>query len=163
MSLQAVEFAVKAHAGQKRKGSGEPYVLHPIRVARLVIRDTDYNWVIDAALLHDVLEDTKELIPDGMGAGLVEQLTIPKGMSKIAHMERLIDRGDVDALLIKMADMVDNLTEGLDTLGMSWAKKYIDRATLLLNGAGRRPQLWNTHCFKDLQILVHQISCLKGN
>jgi len=55
--LQALNFAVTSHSGQKRK-SGEDYVVHPILVAAIVAHfggDTD---MIVAALLHDVVEDT---------------------------------------------------------------------------------------------------------
>ncbi|MEE1280373.1 MAG: bifunctional (p)ppGpp synthetase/guanosine-3',5'-bis(diphosphate) 3'-pyrophosphohydrolase [Oscillospiraceae bacterium] len=56
--ISAFSFAQAAHEGQKRK-SGEPYIVHPLAVARLLVEmgmDTD---TIVAALLHDVVEDTE--------------------------------------------------------------------------------------------------------
>ena len=56
---RALRFAATAHAGQTRKGSGEPYVTHPLGVALILCRA---GWkdaeLLAAAALHDVLEDT---------------------------------------------------------------------------------------------------------
>ncbi len=51
-------FAAEAHAGQRRKGDGAPYLLHPEAVAELVAEHGGNEAQIAAALLHDVLEDT---------------------------------------------------------------------------------------------------------
>src|SRR5690606_31975470 len=54
---EAYDFADKAHEGQLRK-SGEPYILHPLAVAEILVNmQMDVTSVI-AALLHDVVEDT---------------------------------------------------------------------------------------------------------
>lgn len=58
MIRKAAEFAAKAHAGAMRKGSGIPYIYHPMEVALIVAQMTDDEEVIAAAYLHDVLEDT---------------------------------------------------------------------------------------------------------
>ena len=53
----AYELAVEAHAAQRRK-SGEPYILHPIAVARICAEEIGLGpTAIVAALLHDVVED----------------------------------------------------------------------------------------------------------
>ena len=54
----AVLFATKAHAGQLRKGSEKPYILHPMEVMAIVTKFTDDEDVIAAAVLHDTVEDT---------------------------------------------------------------------------------------------------------
>ena len=59
-SIRKVEsFAVDAHKGQKRKYSDKAYITHPIEVALRVEVRFNNNAMIAAALLHDVLEDTK--------------------------------------------------------------------------------------------------------
>ncbi|MFN2926319.1 HD domain-containing protein [Lachnospiraceae bacterium YH-ros2228] len=55
---KAIQFAAKAHLGQKRKGNGLPYICHPIEVMMLVARMTPDPEVAAAAALHDTLEDT---------------------------------------------------------------------------------------------------------
>lgn len=53
----AIDFATQAHEGQKRK-SGEPYIIHPLAVARILTKwDMDIDTVI-AGVLHDTVEDT---------------------------------------------------------------------------------------------------------
>ena len=54
---EAIEFAIKAHSGQKRK-SGEDYVVHPILVAAITSYFSEDEDVIAAAILHDIVEDT---------------------------------------------------------------------------------------------------------
>ena len=55
---RAFEFANEAHKNVRRR-SGEPYMLHPIAVAQIVVDDIGLGYKsISAALLHDVVEDT---------------------------------------------------------------------------------------------------------
>lgn len=56
---KAVAFATKAHAGQYRKGTDRPYILHPIETMAIITRLVRYDEdLIAAAVLHDVVEDT---------------------------------------------------------------------------------------------------------
>ena len=55
---RVLQFATQAHAGQKRKYTGDDYIVHPVAVAQIV---RDFGGSVDqqaAALLHDVVEDT---------------------------------------------------------------------------------------------------------
>ena len=62
--LKAFEFANEAHKGVRRR-SGEPYILHPIAVAKIVVDEIGLGCKsICAALLHDVVEDTKFTVED---------------------------------------------------------------------------------------------------
>ena len=56
---KVLDFATKAHEGQKRKYSDEDYITHPIAVATIVEEHGGDIEMILAALLHDVIEDTK--------------------------------------------------------------------------------------------------------
>ena len=55
---RAIQYAVDAHAGSKRKGKDRPYILHPIEVMTIVAGLTEDEDVIAAAVLHDTVEDT---------------------------------------------------------------------------------------------------------
>lgn len=55
---KAIDFAVKAHSGAKRKGNGEPYILHPMEVAVIAGTLTKDPEILAAAVLHDTVEDT---------------------------------------------------------------------------------------------------------
>jgi myo-inositol-1(or 4)-monophosphatase len=53
----AIEFAVNAHSGYTRKGTGSPYIVHPMEVAAIVSTMTLDDDVLAASVLHDVVED----------------------------------------------------------------------------------------------------------
>lgn len=56
---KAIKFATKNHEGQLRKGSGFPYIIHPMEVWQ-ILRNNDCSVNVQVAgLLHDTLEDTK--------------------------------------------------------------------------------------------------------
>ena len=78
---KAFDFANEAHKGVRRR-SGEPYILHPIAVAKIVVSNIGLGYKsIAAALLHDVVEDTEYTVEDISNlfgekiASLVEGLT----------------------------------------------------------------------------------------
>ena len=57
LAPQALKFAVRCHAGRRRESDGEPFIRHPLEVARL-LRDAGCSEsVVSAGLLHDVVED----------------------------------------------------------------------------------------------------------
>ena len=61
---KAFNFANQAHAGVKRR-SGEPYIMHPISVAMIVVDEIGLGVKsVMAALLHDVVEDTDYTVED---------------------------------------------------------------------------------------------------
>lgn len=55
---KAVQYALECHSGQRRKGGGLPYILHPMEAAVIVSTLTDDQEILAAAVLHDVVEDT---------------------------------------------------------------------------------------------------------
>ena len=59
---EAYNIAKEAHGGQKRC-SGEPYIMHPVAVAKILFKLGMDNECIISALLHDVVEDTEYTLP----------------------------------------------------------------------------------------------------
>ena len=118
--LKAFNFANKAHMGVRRK-SGEPYILHPIAVAKIVTSEIGLGAKsATAAILHDVVEDTDYSLQDienmfGIKvANLVDGLTKLSGTfdSKQAVNFRkmlLTLSDDVRVILIKLADRLHNM------------------------------------------------------
>lgn len=118
----AYEMAVEAHREQRRK-SGEPYILHPIEVARICAEEIGLGpTAIVAALLHDVVEDTDvtlEQVEKEFGkkiAQIVDGLTkldaadtteSPQAENFKKILRTLVD--DVRIVLIKMADRLHNM------------------------------------------------------
>jgi len=121
---KAFEFANTAHAGVKRK-SGEPYIIHPLAVAKIVIEEIGLSATsIISALLHDVVEDTDFTLEDISNlfgekvASIVDGLTklsdefTPQQDSKQANNFRkmlMTLSDDVRVILIKLADRLHNM------------------------------------------------------
>lgn len=141
--LLAADIAARAHAGQTRLGRGGPYVLHPIRVARLLAELGANEIVIAAALLHDVVEDTvftfdmiqqefTDRFDSALAAGVVSLVaevtddpTLDKHARKRAQVEKAkAGRYSHDASLIKLADKLDNV-RSLSTFPPPWRPESI--------------------------------------
>lgn len=122
---KAYDYALEMHDGQTRK-SGEPYIMHPLRVARFIATWGFESDVICAALLHDVVEDCHTTIDE------VERLfgdSISKIVDAVTSLKKDLENADeltkeeIDklsdiklqekmtekALFVKAADRLDNL------------------------------------------------------
>ncbi|MDD2595261.1 MAG: RelA/SpoT family protein [Bacteroidales bacterium] len=126
--LKAFDFANEAHKGVRRR-SGEPYILHPISVSKIVVQEIGLGCKsICAALLHDVVEDTDYTVEDirrlfgDKIASLVDGLTKiktaldndSKNETKSIQAENfkrilLTLNDDVRIVLIKLADRLHNM------------------------------------------------------
>ena len=120
----AYEFAKQQHGDQRRK-SGEPYITHPLAVAQIVAEELHLDSEsIEAALLHDVIEDTPATYED------VAKLTSPtvadlvEGVSKLTRIQYATKEDeqmenlrkmliamskDIRVILIKISDRLHNM------------------------------------------------------
>lgn len=120
---KAYLFSKSAHSNQKRH-SGDPYFLHPLEVARILIDLKLDQQTIIAALLHDVAEDTDvkiDIIEKEFGeeiAKLVDGVTKLGKIESISISERVAEdfrkltiamSEDIRVLLIKLADRLHNM------------------------------------------------------
>lgn len=120
----AFDIAVDAHRNQRRK-TGEAYIFHPLAVARIVANEIGLDSIsIAAALLHDVVEDTKytiEEIKNQLGPSVAK---IVDGLTKISHLKKDTDislqaenfrkmlltlNDDIRVIIIKIADRLHNM------------------------------------------------------
>jgi len=121
----ALDFAEQAHANQLRK-SGDPYILHPCSVARILAEEMDIRdpEILAAALLHDTVEDVKDITIEVIGERFGKNVeAIVDGCTKIAHflgdkqafykiVHRKIFSGAaarLEVMLVKLADRLHNL------------------------------------------------------
>ncbi|MFT5761886.1 MAG: guanosine-3',5'-bis(diphosphate) 3'-pyrophosphohydrolase [Polaribacter sp.] len=120
----AFELSVEAHSDQRRK-SGEPYIFHPIAVAKIVAYEIGLGAAsIAAALLHDVVEDTYYTIEDMERLFGQNIARIVSGLTKISRLNKGQDASmqaenfrkmlltlndDVRVILIKIADRLHNM------------------------------------------------------
>lgn len=113
---KATVFAARAHDGARRKGSGMPYILHPMEAACIVAAMTRRSELIAAALLHDVLEDTAvtyEELRAEFGekiADIVQMETEDKSKSWQERKGRTIEQLPLRDNSVKMVTLGDKLS-----------------------------------------------------
>lgn len=154
---KAFDIAVDAHKDQRRK-TGEPYIYHPIAVAKIVANEIGLGaHSIAAALLHDVVEDTDYTFAD------IEQMfgeTIAKivnGLTKISRLQKDQDASiqaenfrkmlltlndDVRVILIKIADRYHNM-QTLDSMRPDKQVKIASETLFIYAPLAHRLGLYN--------------------
>lgn len=135
---QARRFATEAHAGagQRRKYTDEPYIVHPAAVVELVRSVNHDDTMLAAAWLHDTVEDTSATQGDieaqfgARVASLVEMLTDStptaaknRAARKLAHFRHTASASP-EAQTIKLADIIDN-TRAIVRFDPDFARVYL--------------------------------------
>jgi len=141
----AEDYATEKHKGQKRMG-GEPYIIHPKRVAGLIRRYKKGHKQVDAfikaALLHDTIEDTDTTEEDlrkmfgGLVTSLVIELTSDKEKAKEVGKEEYLSGKMINmtgwALTIKLADRLDNISD-LESAKPRFVERYKKETAFILD------------------------------
>lgn len=140
---RALIFAARAHGSQKRKWSGEPFIIHPISVANILAEAGLNEDVVIAGVLHDTVEDTDatfEQIEAEFGlrvVGLVREVTaISKFFDGSRAKRKRMDQHHFatacdDAQSIKCADMISNIPSIVE-YDPAFAKIYLEEKRALL-------------------------------
>jgi guanosine-3',5'-bis(diphosphate) 3'-pyrophosphohydrolase len=154
---RAIEFAVEKHKGQKRKGDGRPYILHPMEVAILILKhkkSVNAYLLGTCAILHDVVEDcgvtlaeiTKEF--GAQVASIVDELTLDKTnyltIGKAEYLAQHTVKMSSYALAIKLCDRYSNVMD-LASMPKEFADKYKAETHLILERLKTRDKLTKTH------------------
>lgn len=160
--FEALNFAREVHEKQKR-GNGDPYIFHCIRVSQIILLLKDLqpdiyalrDKLAIAAVLHDCIEDSddpaleEKMIDQKFGSfvcALVKELTIPKDPAFTYKQQRqkMIEHcGSLShqAQILKLADRLDNMSE-LHSMGDRFKKRYCEETPLMLaNMKGACPEL----------------------
>jgi GTP pyrophosphokinase len=121
---RAYDFAFEAHKTQRRKTTGEPFIIHPVSVALIVANEIGLGVLsVVAALLHDVAEDTKysvESIKERFGRDVAD---IVEGVTKITNVYNAKSNSQAETfkkmlltiphnprmIFIKLADRIHNM------------------------------------------------------
>jgi (p)ppGpp synthase/HD superfamily hydrolase len=143
LSERALAFATEAHKGQKRKYTGEDYIVHPIAVAELVRTVQHTPEMIAAAYLHDTVEDCGvklDTIEAEFGYEvrclvwwLTEKATKADGNRRV---RKRIDRehlagAPAEAQTIKLADIIDNVSTIKERDPDFWRVYRLEKLALL--------------------------------
>jgi GTP pyrophosphokinase len=154
---RAFEISVEAHKDMRRK-SGEPYILHPLAVARIVVEEIGLGVTsVICALLHDVVEDTEVSLEDierEFGANIAK---IIDGLTKISNVVDLKANTTIQAenfrkilltltddprvILIKLADRLHNMRT-LDSMSREKQLKISSETTYIYSPLAHRLGLY---------------------
>jgi (p)ppGpp synthase/HD superfamily hydrolase len=147
MELHVAEFAYRAHVGQYRKYTFEPYIVHPAEVASIVSQVSDDEDLICAAWLHDVIEDCG-VYYDEIGyrfnfdiANIVRAVTNPSQINPELRKLNRKARKEADlahyanaskaAKTLKLADCISNI-HSIVWNDPGFAKVWVAEKALLL-------------------------------
>ena len=153
----AFDIAVDAHKNQRRK-SGEPYVIHPISVAKIVADEIGLDSTsIASALLHDVIEDSNYTIEDIKKTFGNTISKIVYGLTKISNLKKdsydsiqaenfrkmlLTLNDDVRVIIIKIADRLHNM-KTLSSLPKQKREKIASETLFIYAPLAHRIGLYN--------------------
>jgi hypothetical protein len=142
---RATAYALEAHGSidQRRKYSGEPYIVHPAKVAEIVASVTSDEVMIAAAWLHDVVEDTPRNIEEIELEFGTEVAVLVSAVTKVVDAKDFgrkkaveinnahVGKGDSRAKTLKLADVIHNLSDIADQ-NPEIASVYVHEKELLL-------------------------------
>lgn len=152
--FHAIQFAAAAHAGQFRKNTRVPYLIHPLRVSKILVEAGCPEVLAVAAILHDTVEDcfvTYQQIERLFGeevAELVRGATEPDKSdsweNRKRHTLEFLRTAGPEMLLVSVADKLDNIRsirEDLELHGdLAWTRFK----------RGRDSQAWYFHSLAGL-------------
>ena len=174
---KAIEYAKDMHKGQTRL-NGEPYVNHPLRVLKYVLKykkSKNIETLLISACLHDVIEDTPATyydIVDEFGpqvASLVLELTTDEDMKnalgKCRYLSIKMKNMSSWALVIKLCDRLDNVNGLFSCDDNVFKNKYINETIKILNDLvnNRNATLSTTHLTIIEQIILSLILLCKDS
>ncbi len=166
---EARMFANIKHAGQKRKYTGEDYIVHPKAVASIIESVGGTDEMIAAAWLHDVVEDCGVRLPEimnnfgGIVSAYVDWLTDNFKVGNRANRKEAysvwLGASPNEVKTIKLADLIDN-TKSIVEEDPKFARVYLaEKKALLEVLKGGSPKLWvraNTQLVQGLLKLVYE-------
>ena len=154
---KALIFSIQSHHGQKRKGDGRPYIMHPLTVMATLYdikHSSNALLIATAAVLHDVVEDCNvsiSTIAKKFGhqvASLVDELTSDKNeiskMGKTEYLKKKMLEMSSYALIIKLCDRYDNVKD-LGSLSIDNAIRIANETNDILLFLSDNRKLTKTH------------------
>ncbi|PRP83330.1 guanosine-3',5'-bis 3'-diphosphatase [Planoprotostelium fungivorum] len=134
--FDTINFAALRHRHQRRKGDDSSYIIHPLGVAKILHSEGGVNdlKVLQAAVLHDTVEDTNttlEELKQTFGeevARIVSEVTDNKSLSADARKRHQVEHAkDIshEGKLVKLADKIYNLRDLLQVPPKGWDSKRI--------------------------------------
>lgn len=153
----AIAFSIEKHKGQRRKGNGHPYILHPMEVLVILlsIKESKNTLLLaTAAILHDVVEDcevTIEEIAKEFGtqvAALVDELTSDptqiKLLGKTEYLKHKMEKMSSYGLCVKLVDRLVNIKD-MKSMSQTFILKQISSTEEIFLHLEKNRKLTKTH------------------
>ncbi len=162
---RAYDLAAAVHATQMRD-EGTPYILHPLRVAMVLVEELDITTpaLICSALLHDVIEDspdyyargpvTREDIALGFGEEIAEIVWLLSKFDDVtlpAYLAAIEAAASTGAPLVKLCDRLDNLRSIVRSPKVDKIRRYIRTTEIFFLPMARR---MNRYLYQELTHLL---------
>lgn len=177
---RAIVFAVRAHAGTKRRGKGFPYIVHPLEAMEIVATMTPDQELLAAAALHDTVEDTDVTIAQiqtEFGDRVAELVAMEsdephQSRDSIenwrARKQTAIDRlarASRDAKIVALGDKLSNMRaiardyaeQGDNLWNLFHAKDRKDHEWHYRGLAASLRELQETFAYKEFEQLINQV------
>jgi myo-inositol-1(or 4)-monophosphatase len=171
----AIIYAVNKHKGQKRKGSGLPYIVHPLAVMKRVFDNKESKnmfLLAIAAINHDVIEDCYETMEEKKAglheiatifgfqvASLVEELTLDKSqygsLGKKEFLAIKMNAMSSYALAIKLCDRLENVCD-MKSMNEKFKKRYVTETWYILNNLNRKFSPSHIKLIEDIKDVLNQ-------
>lgn len=161
----AYAYAKDAHEGQVRRYTNEPYITHPVAVAKIVQSVTEDCDMVAAAILHDVLEDTPKTYDDILNkfgfrcAQFVLELTefsVESDGNRTIRKEldkRYLSRTSAQTKTIKLADCIHN-SESIILYGKGFRHIYMKEISELIEEL----KVGNEKLYYDLSKIIENFN-----
>ena len=176
---RALVAAAAAHRGQVRKGSGRPFLVHPVSVARILLEAGCTDEIVAAGLLHDTLEDTSLTLMDlhdlfgetvaAIVAGCTEPDKSVPWETRKRHTLHTLRTAPLEVRLVTCADKLDNVLSLIEESGEQGDALW-DRFTRgrdeqawyyrsIVQGLSEGPELFEpgTHLLRELGNAVEEL------
>jgi len=144
---KAIEFATWAHKGQMRKGTREPYIVHPLAVGEILGSMTDDEEIICAGYLHDTIEDNKEVTKE-----MLEKKFTPR----IAWIVDCESEDKSKTWIERKQNTVEELLTASDEVQLvALADKLANMRDIEKNYKAQGEEFWNRFNMKDKKKIGH--------
>jgi (p)ppGpp synthase/HD superfamily hydrolase len=176
---RAHQYAASAHAAvNQRRQNGDPYIVHPERVMKQVQRFSQEPALLQAALLHDTLEDTQVTFEDlkrefgDRVAMLVHWLTNDetkiRTVGKSEYLAEKLSNPNfpADALLVKLCDRLDNISDISTSTKPGFAERYSKETFLIMDRIeAKRSDLTDAHrqVMRDIRACLQEQKLVPPN
>jgi (p)ppGpp synthase/HD superfamily hydrolase len=171
----AIIYAVNKHRGQKRKGNGLPYIVHPLAVMKRVFDNKESKnmfLLAIAAINHDVIEDCYKTMEEKKAglheiatifgfqvASLVEELTLDKSqygsLGKKEFLAIKMNGMSSYALAIKLCDRLENVCD-MKAMNEKFKKRYVVETWYILNNLNRKLSPSHKKMIQDIKDILNQ-------